>query len=67
MVMQSAKRKGLEEIIDETVEGGAQICTDDYTAYMGLREAYAYAVINHAEKYVDGQIHTNGIETFGAC
>lgn len=41
MVMQSAKRKGLEEIIDETVEGGAQIYTDDYTAYVGLREAYA--------------------------
>ena len=25
---------------------------------------YIHSVINHAEKYVDGQIHTNGVENF---
>jgi len=29
-----------------------------------LDELYVHNVINHAEKYVDGQIHTNGIENF---
>jgi hypothetical protein len=33
-------------------------------SYWGLDENFAHQVINHAEKYVDGQIHTNGLENF---
>jgi hypothetical protein len=29
-----------------------------------LDEKFAHQVINHAEKYVDGNIHTNGLENF---
>jgi len=28
------------------------------------RSRYIHRVINHAEKYVDGNVHTNGIENF---
>ena len=31
---------------------------------MNLNTDYIHNVINHAEKYVDGHIHTNGIENF---
>ena len=34
--------------------------------YVNLKARYAHEVINHAEKYVDGHIHTNGIENFWA-
>jgi hypothetical protein len=33
-------------------------------SYNRLADEYTHNVINHAEKYVDGQIHTNGIENF---
>ena len=34
------------------------------SSYMGLSEEYVHEVINHAEKYVDGRVHTNGLENF---
>ena len=29
-----------------------------------MNAEYVHSVINHAEKYVDGLIHTNGVENF---
>ncbi len=29
-----------------------------------LASEYAHKVVDHAEKYVDGQVHTNGLENF---
>jgi transposase-like protein len=40
------------------------IYTDEWPAYEGLEQFYTHKVINHAETYVDGQVHTNGIENF---
>jgi len=39
------------------------VFSDGWPAYEGLDE-YTHAVINHAEKYVEGNVHTNGIENF---
>ena len=38
--------------------------TDEVVSYCGLRAVFAYQIINHAESYVEGQIHTNGLENF---
>ena len=38
--------------------------TDGWKGYSGLHQYYIHQVIDHAEKYVDGQIHTNSIENF---
>lgn len=46
------------------VQRGAELFTDSHRSYAGLGSDYIHQVINHAEKYVDGQIHTNGIENF---
>jgi hypothetical protein len=46
------------------VEPGSTVNTDAYMSYAGLHTDYAHKVIDHAEKYVDGQIHTNGCENF---
>jgi transposase-like protein len=48
----------------ENVERGTTVNTDEHKGYGGLIAAYKHKVINHAEKYVDGQIHTNGCENF---
>ncbi len=38
--------------------------SDALASYDGLAKEYAHKVIDHAEKYVDGQVHTNGLENF---
>ncbi len=33
-------------------------------SYVGLSSDYDHKVIDHAERYVDGKVHTNGLENF---
>src|SRR2546427_11265853 len=49
----------------QNVEVGATVYTDALSSYdrMGQR-GYNHQVIDHAEAYVDGQVHTNGLENF---
>lgn len=38
--------------------------TDEYKGYAPLRRFVDHVVINHAERYADGFVHTNAIEGF---
>ncbi|MDQ3386311.1 MAG: transposase [Actinomycetota bacterium] len=38
--------------------------TNALAAYRGLNCEYIHNVVDHAEKYVDGHVHTNGLENF---
>ena len=58
------KKGTLQHEVWRNVAVGSQIYTDELPSYQGLNSQYAHDVINHAEKYVDGQIHINGIENF---
>ena len=58
------KQQTLQAEVREHVEAGAELFTDAHRSYFGLRADYIHQVIDHAEKYVDGQIHTNSIENF---
>ena len=51
--------------IVENVEQGANLNTDGFTAYQGLDSMYEHGTVNHAYgEYVNGSVHTNGIENF---
>ena len=63
-VINDRKRETLHEQVRRHVEGGADLFTDALKSYGGLEQDYIHQVIDHAEKYVDGQIHTNSIENF---
>jgi transposase-like protein len=54
----------LQSKIRENVWPGSVVNTDAFDAYNGLDRDFLHKVINHAEAYVNGQIHTNGIENF---
>jgi transposase-like protein len=56
--------KTLKGIVHENVAQGSTVYTDNWKAYFGLSDTYAHEVIDHAEQYVDGRVHTNGIENF---
>jgi transposase-like protein len=63
-VVPDAKRKSIEPHIHGTVEPGSTVYTDGLRSYQGLSSKYSHEVIDHAEEYVNGRVHTNGIENF---
>jgi len=54
----------LQGVVREYVEGGSYVFSDAWRSYNGLSADYVHNVIDHAESYVNGNIHTNGIENF---
>ncbi|MBC8030856.1 MAG: IS1595 family transposase [Pyrinomonadaceae bacterium] len=64
MVVPNVRRKSLHSEVSKHVEGGSTVYSDALASYSQLEAEYVHNVINHAERYVDGQIHTNGIENF---
>lgn len=54
----------LKGLIRDAVEPGTRLLTDSFAAYRGLRGEYLHEVVDHAVTYVQGTVHTNGIENF---
>jgi transposase-like protein len=65
-VVDTSKKKDLQPLVRENVEGGSSVYTDALKSYEGTGE-FAHQVIDHAEAYVDGQVHTNALKASGAC
>ncbi len=38
--------------------------SDEWASSYRMDDEYTYQVVNHLEKYVDGNVHTNGMENF---
>jgi transposase-like protein len=64
MVVPNVRRRSLDGEVRRHVEAGSTVYSDALPSYAKLEDEYTHNVINHAEKYVDGQVHTNGIENF---
>ena len=56
------KRETLQGFVGEHTADGAEVCTDDHRSYRGLPNHYA--VKRSIGEYVNGMIHTNGVESF---
>jgi transposase-like protein len=63
-VMDTIKRHHVQSHVRSEVVSGAALYTDALASYAGLDRDYVHAVIDHAERYADGQVHTNGLENF---
>jgi hypothetical protein len=65
----SAERNKIitHKMVREAVAEGSELMTDEFPGYMGLSPDFTHSVINHAEQYVDGRVHTQGIENFWSC
>jgi transposase-like protein len=59
----NTKKKTLQKEVREHVLAGSAIFTDALKSYEGLDE-FQHEVIDHAIAYVDGEVHTNGLENF---
>ncbi len=64
MVVPNVRRKSLHGEVSKHVEAGSTVYSDALRSYDQLDAEYIHNVINHAEEYVRGNVHTNGIENF---
>ena len=63
-VVADRKKKTLQAEVKKHVQAGAALYTDALLSYDGLAKDYAHQVVDHAVEYVNGRIHTNGLENF---
>lgn len=63
-VVPNTRRKTLSPEVRQHVAEGSEVFTDALKSYSDLSDAYTHAVIDHAESYANGKIHTNGLENF---
>lgn len=59
----------LQKEIRDNVEAGSTVYSDEFGAYrtLGERGDFQHDFVRHAERYVNGNVHTNGIENFWSC
>lgn len=63
-VIENIQRETLHGEVREHVEPGSSIFTDSLASYQGLDGDYDHKFVDHAVAYVEGLVHTNGLENF---
>jgi transposase-like protein len=63
-VVPSRRKTVLQDEVRKHVTAGAALYSDALMSYDGLATDYAHQVVDHATQYVDGRVHTNGLENF---
>lgn len=46
------------------VEKETVVCTDSSTSYANIADRYIHEFVDHSVRYVEGRVHTNGLENF---
>jgi len=63
-VVPNIQARTLRPRVKSAVRAGSTLYTDDFGAYKSMNIAFDHKTIDHAERYVDGRVHTNTIENF---
>ena len=63
-VIPNRHKETLQPIVKENLETGTELFTDELWGYYGLSAEYKQRIVDHGVGYVDGKIHTNGLENF---
>lgn len=65
-VAPSRRRPHLEPHLASNLERSVKLYTDEHPAYKWTSESLglAHEIVNHLESYVNGRVHTNGLENF---
>jgi hypothetical protein len=63
-IVPKVNREGLQSAVLNHVAHGSTLLTDEARVYQSLPKEYTYEFVNHVEQYVNGHIHTNGLENF---
>lgn len=63
-VAPNRRKHHVQPNIIANVEPGSTLYTDEFNAYDNLPADFQREMVNHLQAYVNGQIHTNGMENF---
>ncbi|MBV8897474.1 MAG: IS1595 family transposase, partial [Acidobacteriaceae bacterium] len=63
-VIADRKKDSIAPEVAAHVEPGSQIHSDEHGGVWAMRDAYIHNIVNHAERYVVGNVHTNTLENF---
>lgn len=63
-VVPNTTGKTLKPQTSEWVEQGSTVYSDTHGGYYGINRDFDHRTVDHAERYVSGRVHTNGIENF---
>lgn len=63
-VVPKVNREALQTAVLNQVEHGSKVYTDEASVYRSLPKEYTHEFVNHMERYVNGRVHTNGLENF---
>ncbi len=63
-VIGTRKKGDLQKLVRENVEAGSSVYSDALKSYDGLADDFTHQVVDHAQCYLNGQVHTNGMENF---
>ena len=66
-VVEDRTKASIQPVVKEHVDAGANIDSDEHGDFWRMDELYNHEVVNHMEQYVNGNVHTNGIENFWSC
>jgi transposase-like protein len=63
-VIADRKKAALHAVLDELVDKGSLVYTDEHQGYQGIDNDYLHKIVNHLDTYVQGTVHTQGMENF---
>ena len=63
-MLNRASGKLLERAVKKHIVPGSDLFSDEWRSLSEVGKEYAHKVINHAETYVKGNVHTNSIENY---
>ena len=63
-VIPDRTKKSMQGDIAGTVEKGSSIMSDEFAGTWAMGDRYEHQIVNHLEKYVNGNVHTNSMENF---
>jgi transposase-like protein len=63
-IIEDRTKGTMQPIVRENVEVGSEVYSDEWASNWRMDDEYVHGVINHLEAYVEGNVHTNGMENF---
>ncbi len=63
-VLADRRKRSIQPKVRDNVKAGSSLYSDELQSYYGLAFEYVHQVINHTFEYVNGNIHTNGMENY---
>jgi transposase-like protein len=63
-VLANRRKPLIQQEVRNHVAADSALFSDRLQSYEGLIRDYAHYMVDHAERYVEGKVHTNGLENF---